>query len=78
LRPTGFYSENGATHGWDGDYAFLIWSHDEVQCACRTPEIALAVDECAKQAIKNVEAFFNIKVPLDVGGKIGKTWRDTH
>jgi hypothetical protein len=49
-----------------------------VQCACRTLEIALAVDECAKRAIKNVEAFFNIKVPLDVGGKIGKTWRDTH
>jgi hypothetical protein len=38
----------------------------------------LKVDECAKRAIKNVEAFFNIKVPLDVGGKIGKTWRDTH
>jgi DNA polymerase-1 len=65
-------------HGWDGDYCFLIWAHDELQIACRTPEIAAHVDRAAKHAIKGVEAFFNIKVPLDVGGKVGKTWRDTH
>jgi DNA polymerase-1 len=65
-------------HGWDGDYAILIWAHDELQIACRTAEIAERVDHAAHQAIKNVEALFNIRLPLDVGGKTGVTWRDTH
>jgi DNA polymerase-1 len=65
-------------HGWDGDYAFLIWAHDELQIACRNAEIAAHVDAAAKHAIKTTEAYFNIRVPLDVGGKTGVTWKDTH
>jgi DNA polymerase-1 len=65
-------------HGWDGDYAFLIWAHDEVQIACRTPEISQYVACASIRAIQATEAYFGIKVPLDVGGKTGKTWKDTH
>lgn len=68
----------GLKHGWEGDYAFLIWAHDELQIACRNPEIANMVDEWAKRAIKHTEVYFNIRVPLDVGGKTGVTWKDTH
>jgi DNA polymerase-1 len=69
--------ERGLKHGWDGDYAFLIWAHDELQIACRNG-VAKVVDACAQEAIKITEAYFNIKVPLDVGGKTGQTWKDTH
>jgi hypothetical protein len=39
--------ERSLVHGWAGDYAFLIWAHDELQIACRTPEIAKVV-ACAR------------------------------
>jgi DNA polymerase-1 len=65
-------------HGWDGDYCFLIWAHDELQMRLPYTGDRSPCGSCAKHAIKGVETFFNIKVPLDVGGKIGKTWRDTH
>lgn len=76
--------QRGLSHGWQmadgsaGDYCILIWSHDELQIACRTPAIAEVVDHAAKEAIKITEAYFDIKLPLDVSGKIGTTWRDTH
>ena len=30
----------GYRHGWDGDFVFLAWVHDEFQIAARTPELA--------------------------------------
>lgn len=68
----------GLKHGWDGDFAILIWAHDELQIACRTPEIAEIADRCSKQAIKLTEAYFGFRVPLDCSGKTGRTWADTH
>ena len=68
----------GLKHGWDGDYAFMAWIHDEIQVACRTKEIANIVVEEAQKAMRDAEAFFNFRIQLDTDGKIGKNWADCH
>lgn len=68
----------GLTHGWDGDYCFMVWSHDEVQIACRTKELAELVVLEAQRAVRDTQEFFKIRIQLDTEGKIGKNWRDCH
>lgn len=65
-------------HGWDGDYAFCAWSHDEVQIACRTPEIAKEVAEIATHCVTLAGEHFGFRCPLAGESKIGTTWADTH
>jgi DNA polymerase I len=65
-------------HGWDGDYAFCAWSHDEVQIACRTPEIAQKVSEIATLCVTKAGEHFGFRCPLAGESKTGKTWADTH
>lgn len=65
-------------HGWDGDYCFCAWSHDEVQIACRTPEIAQQVAELATDCVRQAGEHFNFRCPLAGEYKIGTTWADTH
>lgn len=68
----------GLKHGWDGDYAFCAWVHDEYQIACKTPEIAEVVGQVAKEAIRDVERIYNWKCPLDAEYDIGANWKETH
>lgn len=68
----------GFGHGWDKDYAFCAWSHDEVQIACRTPEIAKEVAEIATYSVTKAGEHFNFRCPTAGESKIGKTWADTH
>ena len=68
----------GLTHGWDGDFAFMAWVHDEIQVACRDSKIAEIVVGEAQKAMRDAEAFFNFRIQLDTEGKIGKTWADCH
>lgn len=70
--------EHGYVHGWDGDFAFMAWVHDELQIAARTPEIAEVVMAAAQQAIRNVGESFNFRCRLDTDGKTGPTWRECH
>lgn len=70
--------EAGYTHGWEGDYAFCAWSHDEVQIACRTEEIANAVAKLATDCVPLAGDYFNFRCPLGGESKIGRTWSDTH
>lgn len=65
-------------HGWDGDYAFCAWSHDEVQIACRTPEIATYISEAAPQFVTRAGEAFDFRCPLAGESKMGTTWADTH
>jgi len=65
-------------HGWDGDYAFCAWSHDECQIACRTPEIANRVAELATQCVNLAGDHFNFRCPLAGEHKIGTNWSQTH
>ena len=68
----------GLKHGWDGDYCFCAWSHDEVQIACRTPEIAEQVASLATKCVTLAGEHFNFRCPTAGESKIGTTWSDTH
>lgn len=70
--------KEGYKHGWDGDFAYMAWVHDEIQVACRTQEIAEKTVTLAQQAMRNVQEFFKFKCQLDTEGKIGKNWADCH
>lgn len=68
----------GLKHGWDGDYAFMAWIHDEVQIACRTKEIAEVVAKAAVDCIAKAGEHFKFRCPLDGEAKIGTNWATTH
>ena len=68
----------GLKHGWDGDFVYLAWIHDEIQLACRTWATAEIVLEEAQAAMRDTQACFGFRVQLDTEGKIGKNWADTH
>lgn len=70
--------EAGLKHGWDGDFAYMAWVHDEIQVAARTQEIADKVVELAQQAMRNVGDHFNFRCQLDTEGKTGANWKDCH
>lgn len=68
----------GYKHGWDGDYCFMVWVHDEAQLACRTDAIA---DDCiriAQEAMRAVGEHWNFRCPLDTEGKKGGNWAICH
>jgi DNA polymerase-1 len=68
----------GLKHGWDGDYAFCAWSHDECQIACRTPEVAELIASIAKEMVTKSGDHFNFRCRLDGDSKTGLTWAETH
>jgi len=68
----------GFVHGWDGDYCFCAWSHDEVQIACRNEEIAETVMETATACVTKSGEHFNFRCPLAGEAKKGKHWGETH
>lgn len=68
----------GLKHGWDGDYAFCGWIHDEVQIACRTPEVAQLVAQLAPACVTKAGEFFNFRCTLAGEAKVGKNWSSTH
>jgi hypothetical protein len=70
--------EHGLVHGWEGDFAYMAWVHDELQIAARTKEIAELIVLVSQQAIRIVETKFNFRCRLDTDGKIGLTWKDCH
>lgn len=68
----------GLKHGWDGDFAFMAWVHDEIQVACRTPEIAKIVSEVTVECVAKAGEFFNFRCPLTGEAKIGANWAECH
>lgn len=70
--------EAGLKHGWDGDFAYMAWVHDEIQVACRTPEIAERVVAISQEAMRWVGEHWNFRCRLDTEGKIGPNWAVCH
>lgn len=68
----------GLKHGWDGDYAFCAWSHDEVQIACRNKDIAAKVMALATDCVTQAGEHFEFRCPLAGEAKWGTTWAETH
>ncbi|AVF62006.1 DNA polymerase [Vibrio diabolicus] len=70
--------ERGYKHGFDGDYAFCAWVHDEVQVACRSEDIAKELGQICKDAMHFVENYYSVDCPLDAEFDIGSSWFETH
>ena len=70
--------DRGYKHGWDGDFAFCAFSHDEIQVAVRSSEIAAAFQQVVVEAMASVQLTFNFRCPLACESKVGKDWSETH
>lgn len=71
--------EMGLRHGWDGDYVFLAFCHDEYQLAVRDdPEIIEKVREAGIKTGQEAGLPYNFQCELDVEVKTGRSWRDCH
>jgi DNA polymerase-1 len=71
--------KEGFKYGWDGDFTFLGWIHDELQVAARqtgenVESIKRIIVECGRRA----GAPYGFRVSLDVECGEGKNWAETH
>jgi len=67
----------GYKWGWNGDFVFLGWIHDEIQVAVRAgleEEVGNIIVQCARNAGKP----YGFRLPLDSDYKVGASWADTH
>jgi len=68
---------SGLKHGWDGDYAFLGWIHDEIQIAVKEGYEEQVGKTCLRVAEETGHRF-SFKCPLASEYKIGSNWAETH
>lgn len=68
----------GWMQGWDGDFANLLWIHDEQQIASRGRDRANIVEATALTAAINAGKFFGYSCPIEAAGKSGSNWAETH
>ena len=67
----------GFKPGWDGDFVFVAWVHDEIQVQCRKgleDRIGQILVECARKA----GDAFGFRCPLDSKYIVGRSWAETH
>lgn len=63
--------------GWDGDFVFVLWCHDEIQICCKR-EIADEIGEIIVRHARAAGEPYGFRVPLDSKYVIGSSWADTH
>ena len=63
--------------GWDGQWAAMLWVHDEIQLAVR-PDIAERAARIVVESIEHMTEHFKFRVPLTGEAKLGRTWAETH
>lgn len=67
----------GWKRGYDGDYVFMVWSHDEVQFACRA-ELAEQLKEICEASAGTAGQMLKMMVPIEAESKIGNNWLECH
>ncbi|USM11549.1 family A polymerase [Citromicrobium phage vB_CbaS-RXM] len=72
-----FLEEEGLEYGWDKDFTFCAWVHDEVQIACREGLEPL-IEEICIDAAAEAGRYLGFKMPVDASASNGKTWAVTH
>lgn len=70
--------DRGYIHGWDGDFAFLAWVHDEVQVAAKTKELADEIGQLSIECAREAGELFDFRCPLTADYKIGANWAECH
>ncbi|API58483.1 hypothetical protein BSL82_03500 [Tardibacter chloracetimidivorans] len=69
----------GLKYGWDGDFVFLSWSHDEAQVAVKDdPKLIEIVSKTAVDTGRMAGEPYGFNCPLDVEFKIGRNWAECH
>lgn len=67
----------GLECGWDKDFVFLGWIHDENQSAC-LPWHAELLKATSLRAAADAGKFFNFRIPVAAAAKHGWNWAETH
>ena len=67
----------GLTHGWDGDFAFLAFVHDELQVAVRDHLVDFAMENMPDSALEAGENY-KFRIPTEAESKVGINWAETH
>jgi DNA polymerase-1 len=67
----------GYRWGWDGDYVFLGWIHDEVQVACRKG-LGDKIGEILVREAQRAGEPYSFRIRLDSKYVIGRNWAETH
>lgn len=63
--------------GWNGDFVFCWWVHDELGIACRS-DIADQVGEIVVRHAKEAGSRYGFRVPLDSKYGVGNSWAEVH
>lgn len=69
--------DQGLTHGWNGNFTFLGWIHDEVQIAVKDGYEETVGQTCLRVAEETGHRF-QFKCPLAAEYKVGSNWAETH
>lgn len=69
--------EAGLDHGWDGDFVFLAFVHDELEFGVKAKYARMAAD-LVKKAASDAGKFFGFRTPVAAEAKFGHTWADCH
>lgn len=67
----------GLDHGWGGNFVFLAFVHDELQCAAEK-KYSKFVAKTIIEAAAETGRFFEMKCPIDAEAKIGQNWAACH
>lgn len=70
-------AEAGLEYGWDKDFVFLAWVHDECQIACREGLQEQIMEICIKAA-EEAGHYLNFNLPVEASAAKGYTWAETH
>lgn len=68
----------GLKHGWDGDFVFLGWIHDELQIAAPKGLEEQVANILVETARKAGNPFPSWRCPTDGDAKIGDNWAECH
>lgn len=72
-----FLEEEGLEYGWDKDFTFCAWVHDEVQIACREG-LEEVVKEICIDAAAEAGRYLGFRMPVDASASDGYSWAETH
>lgn len=70
-------AEAGLEYGWDKDFVFVAWVHDEVQIACREGLQPIIEEICVKAAAE-AGHYLNFNLPVEASASSGYCWAETH
>jgi hypothetical protein len=70
-------TEAGYVYGWNGDYTFCAWVHDEVQIACRIGLEEIIMKICIEAAAE-AGVYLGFSLPVDASASHGINWSETH